>query len=744
MPIAAYDRVRESTTTTGTGTITLAGVAAGPYQSFAVVGNGNQCVYCIADQSGVGNDWEVGIGTYSTTGPSLARNTVTGSSNSGNLVNFPAGVKDVFVVYSAARSVDLGDVGTAPNQIPLNQYLGKLAFQDVLDTISNNPYYDTQISDVEPTLNLDFVNSKTLDSRITFTRATTATYYDGKSSAVAEQNLVTYSQDFTNAAWAKQNTTISGTLVTAPDGTNTANQLIESSDLTAQQHYLNRSSVASTSEVISVYMKANTRSYGMLYFSDGNIGLGFDLSLNSTFALTGISAPSSSSITSVGNGWYRCSISGTSIIGNPLRIQVLNSNSGAISYIGDGTSGIYIWGAQLEQRASATAYNATTTQALTNYIPALQTAPINTARLDYNPVTGTPNGLLIEEQRTNLCLYSSDISNSWWNKASASVSVNATADIAPDGTQTANQLIESTNNSPHRVLTTAFTKAASAIAYSWTFYAKANQRGYCWSSLQSSLGNGIIVYFSLNTGAVTSAPAAIGTAFTSVTTTSTSVGNGWYRFVLTATSDTDTALYGYIGLSVDGTSQSYTGNGYSSIYAWGAQLEAGSFPTSYIPTVASQVTRSADSALMAGTNFSSWFNLAQGTFYSDATIPSPTGNYSPFGLKLDSGPNFDLVTGNFRMGSTGQNVDLVQSLPSTSYKAGCSYSNYGTHSVSFGGSNVTSTTGQQIISGATSLFIGNGSSSVTPSTALTLNGYIKKLAYYPIHLSNAELQEMTS
>jgi hypothetical protein len=130
MPIAAYDRVRESTTTTGTGTITLAGVAAGPYQSFAVVGNGNQCVYCIADQSGVGNDWEVGIGTYSTTGPSLARNTVTGSSNSGNLVNFPAGVKDVFVVYSAARSVDLGDVGTAPNQIPLNQFLGSMAYQD--------------------------------------------------------------------------------------------------------------------------------------------------------------------------------------------------------------------------------------------------------------------------------------------------------------------------------------------------------------------------------------------------------------------------------------------------------------------------------------------------------------------------------------------------------------------------------------------------------------------------------------
>jgi hypothetical protein len=92
------DRVKESTTTTGTGTVTLAGAASG-YQSFAAIGNGNSCYYCIADQSGT--DWEVGLGTYTSSGTTLSRTTVLASSNSGALVSFPAGTKDVFCVVPA-------------------------------------------------------------------------------------------------------------------------------------------------------------------------------------------------------------------------------------------------------------------------------------------------------------------------------------------------------------------------------------------------------------------------------------------------------------------------------------------------------------------------------------------------------------------------------------------------------------------------------------------------------------------
>lgn len=106
MPLVLADRVRETTTTTGTGTVTLAGAVTG-FQSFAVVGNGNTTYYTIAGQGT--NEWEVGIGTYTSAGTTLARTTVLASSNAGSLVNFSAGTKDVFVTYPAGRSVIGGD-----------------------------------------------------------------------------------------------------------------------------------------------------------------------------------------------------------------------------------------------------------------------------------------------------------------------------------------------------------------------------------------------------------------------------------------------------------------------------------------------------------------------------------------------------------------------------------------------------------------------------------------------------------
>lgn len=102
MALSLADRVRETTTTTGTGTVTLAGAVTG-YQSFAVVGNGNATYYCIAGQDV--SEWEVGIGTYTSSGTTLARTTVLSSSNSGSLVNFSAGIKDVFVTYPGERAV---------------------------------------------------------------------------------------------------------------------------------------------------------------------------------------------------------------------------------------------------------------------------------------------------------------------------------------------------------------------------------------------------------------------------------------------------------------------------------------------------------------------------------------------------------------------------------------------------------------------------------------------------------------
>jgi hypothetical protein len=98
MAVGIYDRVRETTTVAGTGTATLLGAVTG-YQSFSVVGNGNTTFYCIVNTGTT--EWEVGIGTYTSSGTTLARTTVLASSNAGSLVTFSAGTKDVFVTYPA-------------------------------------------------------------------------------------------------------------------------------------------------------------------------------------------------------------------------------------------------------------------------------------------------------------------------------------------------------------------------------------------------------------------------------------------------------------------------------------------------------------------------------------------------------------------------------------------------------------------------------------------------------------------
>jgi hypothetical protein len=102
MALVLADRVNETTTTAGTGTITLAG-AVSNYQSFAVIGNGNQTYYTIFHQTL--SEWEVGIGTYTSAGTLLSRDTVLSSSNSNNLVNFSAGTKNVFCDYPAGKSI---------------------------------------------------------------------------------------------------------------------------------------------------------------------------------------------------------------------------------------------------------------------------------------------------------------------------------------------------------------------------------------------------------------------------------------------------------------------------------------------------------------------------------------------------------------------------------------------------------------------------------------------------------------
>jgi hypothetical protein len=118
MALVVKDRVKVTTTTTGTGTLTLGSAAVGGFQDFSVIGDGNTTYYAITDSTN--SAWEVGIGTYTSSGTTLSRDTVLESSNSGSLVNFAAGSKDVFVTYPAERAV-IGGMGYVENAATITQ-----------------------------------------------------------------------------------------------------------------------------------------------------------------------------------------------------------------------------------------------------------------------------------------------------------------------------------------------------------------------------------------------------------------------------------------------------------------------------------------------------------------------------------------------------------------------------------------------------------------------------------------------
>ena len=713
MALIVGDRVLETSTTAGTGTLTLAGAGSG-YQSFTVgVGVGNQTYYTIYDPTAL--TWEVGIGTL-LTGTTLSRTTVyANSAGTTALINFAANSKNVFCTSPASKYVDQSDIGTAPNQVPLNQYLGKLAFMDVVDTISNNPYYDTAISDVQPTLNLDFVNSKTLDSRITFARATTATYYDAKSSAVAEQNLILQSQIIGGTSWTNVATTASVNNTTAPDGTTTASSIVATTANTSHRCIPSAAIsgiIIGSPYTVSVYAKAN--GYTKLFIGDNygdKIAVTFDLTAGTVISNTrGVGT-----ITSVGNGWYRCSVTWTQTtytIFNPLFIGYPDSgttgfNSDGVSYAGDGTSGLFIWGAQLEQRSSATAYNATTTTALTNYIPTLQTAPINVARLDYNPTTRVPNGLLIEEQRTNLALYSEQFDNAAWNAASGALVVTANTAIAPDGILTADSI-------------------ALANSFKCQFVLVSNSTAYSFSVwLKTDTGTKNVQLREIN-----------GYGQTTVTVTTS-----WQRFTLNYTSGGTSNLIGIDQRS--GTSPSQSGT----LFIWGAQLEAGAFATSYIPTVASQVTRSADAASMTGTNFSSWYNQSQGTLYTGFLTNNPYGASANYIACISDGTianminmaNYVGLSGTIRINSTNiYSPTLGTSVVGIPSKSSISFTNTAA-TLAWNGAFTSGT-----YSGTANMTVLNIGTRADSNSITFLNGWIRKLQYYPQALSNAELQELTA
>jgi hypothetical protein len=257
--------------------------------------------------------------------------------------------------------------------------------------------------------------------------------------------------------------------------------------------------------------------------------------------------------------------------------------------------------ASLDSRVTITrALNTATAVNASGYVA---TVNANLPRFDYDPTTLACKGLLIEESRSNVCIQSADIENVAWSRAGVGV-VGDTV-TSPAGTTTGNTVTCSAGSSVHRVVSTAGTVTSGASA-THSVFVKAGTHSF-FQIHDGSTGT-FYANFNLTTGTVTAVNPVSGA-------TITPYGNGWYKCTLTLTAGATTSI-GAITIIPDGTSlrnPTWAAAGTESIYAWGYQIEVGAFATSYIPTLASQVTRNADVVSMTGTNFSDWFNASEGT-----------------------------------------------------------------------------------------------------------------------------------
>ena len=217
----------------------------------------------------------------------------------------------------------------------------------------------------------------------------------------------------------------------------------------------------------------------------------------------------------------------------------------------------------------------------------LRTAPINQPRLNYNFVgnSWTQPAILIEPETTNIIPYSQDFTSPNWSTVASTITPNAT--VAPDGTTTASSWILNSGSSEHYIARS--TTLVDGRRYTYSIYAK--PAGKNWIILNHNNATGATyTFFNISTG-------SIGTTGPGVTPSIVNAGNGWYRCAVTITHSA--ALYGSNGPQLymandTGTSSSFTGDGVSGVYIWGAQMETNFGATSYIPTTGSTVTRAAD------------------------------------------------------------------------------------------------------------------------------------------------------
>ena len=592
-----------------------------------------------------------------------------------------------------------------------------------------------------PSLNLTARDGYT-PPQLTVTRASTATYtgsnglvqiapanklrhdYDFSKMA-SSTNLLQYSNDVSNSYWNGNNipTRVVTTATYDPNGTQTACKITPSSSNANQEVFeLGGFTAIAGYYTMSIHAKAAGYNFLGMVVGNGTVsasGAFFNLS---TGSIGSTASGVTTTMTSIGNGWYRCSVTKNLLAGARFAwFMAMPNNGSSDTFAGDGASGIYVYGPQLEYGVQIPgAYTATTT---------MPTTVITDLKDSYR-------GWLIEESRTNICTYSQSYSN--WGKSGTNATDNVVA--APDGTTTASKITEDATNASHLVYGNSPSTTANT-PYTVSCFIKAAGRYIGQLDMTGGVLNwGGSINFDLSRGVVSKS-----NDYGNITGFGiTPYPNGWYRIWITATtSATEWTIGNKIWFS-NGSTYSYTGDGVSGYYVWGAQTEQGAFLTSYIPTTSSAATRSGDIVSMSTSMFN--FNTSQGTLFSEYDTFCNSSDPAAVAFRFDDG-----TTGNVLQNGVWAGVIKSWITPSTPYTIGsfgssvvgspikqCMAYSASDQAAVVNGS-APSTISQNVPTGLTNVCIGHAGA----GNGYQIDGHIKRVTYWPKRLSNSVLQKIT-
>jgi hypothetical protein len=532
---------------------------------------------------------------------------------------------------------------------------------------------------------------------MTVVRATTATRVNSAGLIeLVPYNLLERSQEFDNGTfWGVSQATISANATVAPDGTNTADKLIESNANGIHEVYTNApyTLIAGSNYTKSVFAKSAERTQIALNFVTGGFGQGSSVIANlSTGTLGTVTnyggvTGSTATIINVGNGWYRISITITPASTANFYADFSTALSGNTTYLGNGTSGLFIWGAQLVVGSLAKDYFSTTTR-------------LNVPRLDYS--NGTCPSILVEPQRTNLNFPSIPTQ-------SGNGTLVQNAIISPDGTINANSFVPISNGFIY-----ANAIVTTVQSYTFSLYLKGTVNGQKVRLTGDSQG-------SLATLTLT-------TEWVRYSVTFTGVSGNQNFYILSG---------GYLSPSENNL-----------FYFWGWQIEAGSYATSYIPTTSAAVTRNADaiyktgiSALIGQTEgvvFAD-FVCVNNSSYCDVVSIGTDGTTGVIEIQID-GAASNTLRATYYYGGFVANIPALATLTiGQRYKAAFAYKTNDFVFYLNGVQQGTDTSGT-VVSGMSEVSLnGYGSSTNNKENAL-----INSAVLFPTRLTNAELSQLTT